>query len=197
MPSVIAVVCGEGMPSLEEWNAAMQDPGLNVVIRRWINEGDGRGTLFVSVAGLLTVLEFEGAPTESHRTWFPVARVAVPGARGVLKFAWREGDKPAEAAAWAVASTVGAMRSGRLFTDDKVFGLAPSLGRVDARDLIAALPGDPSGPPDPPTDAELNDVVDQYFAQAGLELDEEATARGLLERTLEAHSALRDQGGKS
>jgi len=195
MPSVIAVICGEGMPSLEEWNAEMQDAGLSVVICRWIN-GES-SALLVSVAGLLTMIAFEGAPTESHRSWFPVGRVAVAGARGVLKFSWTEGDRPAEAAAWIVASTVGAMRSGRLFTDDNVFGLPPSLARLDARELVAALPVNPSAPPDPPSEAEQDEVVDLYFERAGLVLDEEATANRLLERLLQDHSAIREQHGES
>jgi hypothetical protein len=176
VPSCLTVVlCTEGLPSLEDWNAEMARQGLDVAVLPTPPELEGQQRLRARALGGDVDLRFAAAPMEAREDWFPLGQLFLPQRKGAALLGWWRSDERAGAAAWSLAASLANLSSGDVF-EGQGAGAATRMSpwaayeRADA--LLKSLP-DGSG---------------------DYEFDVEASTAALIEKMLRDHDEMLKRG---
>jgi hypothetical protein len=117
---VTVVLCRDGLPTLEEWNAEMADKELEVAVQPAPPDLAARNQTLVWVRGAHIAINFVAAPMESKEDWFPAGRLLPPDPKGAARIGWPARDARGEAAAWAMASALAMLSGGDVFVGEGV-----------------------------------------------------------------------------
>jgi hypothetical protein len=172
---ITVVLCTDGLPSLDAWNAELADQDLDVVLLPVPDDLAAREKSLVRVRGTQVWLNFVAAPMEANEDWFPTGKLFLPNRKGAARIGWPARDVRAEAAAWAIAGALAILSSGNVFVGEGVGAtdrLSPWYALLRATELMKALP-------------------DRYDEG---EFDVEASTAALIEEMLRSHDEIRQTG---